>query len=162
MGAQYHFVDRWFVPAPLEDVFAVIGDQLAYPRWWGDVFLQVTGDEGPPRPGRRARLVTRGFLPYRLRFEGEVVAADPPHGFSMRLSGDFEGEGAWSLTEHDGGTAAVLDWRPIVQKPGVKQLTPLLRPLFRANHDWAMRRGQAAIVRLFDELRAAAGVVETS
>jgi uncharacterized protein YndB with AHSA1/START domain len=37
--AAYEFVDRWFVPAPVEDVYDVIGEPLEYPRWWGDVFL---------------------------------------------------------------------------------------------------------------------------
>ena len=33
MSAEYEFVDRWFVPASVEDVYAVIGEQLEYPRW---------------------------------------------------------------------------------------------------------------------------------
>ena len=39
----------------------------------------------------------------------------------------------------------MLDWRPIVQKAGVKHLTPILRPLFRSNHNWTMRRGERHI-----------------
>ena len=39
----------------------------------------------------------------------------------------------------------VLDFRPRVNKAGVRQLTPLLRPVFRSNHGWAMRRGQKRI-----------------
>lgn len=41
---------------------------------------------------------------------------------------------------------ATLDWRPAVEKPLVKHLTPVLRPLFRANHLWAIRRGQEGIL----------------
>ena len=40
----------------------------------------------------------------------------------------------------------ILDFRPRVNKPGVRQLTPLLRPLFRSNHAWAMRRGQERLI----------------
>jgi hypothetical protein len=44
--------DRWFVPgAAPEEVYDVLGDQLSYPVWWGDVFLEVEGDGGAPRPG---------------------------------------------------------------------------------------------------------------
>ena len=43
-------------------------------------------------------------------------------------------------------THCELDWRPVVAKPFVRQLTPVLRPLFRANHNWTMRRGQQRIL----------------
>ncbi len=64
------------------------------------------------------------------------------------MTGDFVGTSGWALTEVDGGTRAVLDFRPSVSKPFVRNLSPLLGPLFRANHRWAMRRGQEAIRRL--------------
>jgi hypothetical protein len=35
-----------------------------------------------------------------------------------------------------------------VNKAGVRQLTPVLRPLFRSNHAWTMRRGLAAAERV--------------
>lgn len=144
--AQYRFIDRWLVPAPIGDVYEVIGEQLQYPRWWDKVFLSVTGDEGPPRRGRRASIVSRGFLPYKLRWETEIVDVEPPRGFRFTMKGDFVGSGDWTLEEADGGTRATLDFRPAVEKPFVKQLTPVLRPLFRANHRWAMRRGQEGIL----------------
>jgi uncharacterized protein YndB with AHSA1/START domain len=146
VAAQYQFIDRWYVPAPIEDVYDVIGDQLDYPSWWNKVFLSVTGDEGPPRPGRRASMVTKGFLPYRLRWDSEVVEAERPRGFRFRMEGDFVGSGHWTLEDANGGTRATLDFRPAVEKSLVKHLTPVLRRLFRANHSWAMRRGQEGIV----------------
>ena len=73
MAAQYRFVDTWIVPAAIEEVYDILGDQLAYPSWWGDSFLEVTGDEGPPRPGRRASVLARGFLPYKIRWHAVSV-----------------------------------------------------------------------------------------
>jgi hypothetical protein len=157
MGASYEFVDEWFVPALVEDVYDVIGDQLAYPDWWGRVFLEIRGDDGPPRPGRRASIVARGFLPYRLRFDAVVTAAERPRSIEMRLSGDFGGAGAWSFSPRDGGTRAVLDWRPEVEKPIVLYLTPVLRPLFRTNHAWTMDRGQEAILQVLERRRRVPG-----
>ncbi|HZR91188.1 MAG TPA: SRPBCC family protein [Gaiellaceae bacterium] len=150
MGAEYRFVDCWLVPGTAEEVYDVIGDALAYPRWWGDVFLETGGDPGPPRPGRRTTVLAKGFLPYRLRFASEVVEAERPQLIRMALSGDFQGGGTWTFEPADGGTRAVLDWRPAVEKPLVRWLTPLLRPLFRANHTWTMKRGQRHIA---DELQ---------
>jgi hypothetical protein len=144
--AAYRFLDRWHVPAPVEAAFDVVTDTLAYPRWWGDVFLEATGDGGPPRPGRRTHVVARGFLPYRLRFTLTDEEIDAPTRALSRLSGDFEGSGEWRLAAAGHGTDVELDWRPAVTKPLVRDLTPLLRPLFRANHDWTMRRGQEHVV----------------
>jgi uncharacterized protein YndB with AHSA1/START domain len=144
--AEYQFIDEWFVPAPPEAVYDVIGAPLEYPDWWGDVFLEVEGDEGPPRVGRRNRIKARGFLPYRLRFESEVVDAERPRRIQMSLSGDFDGGGEWRFEPVEGGTRATLDWRPVVNKPIVRHLTPVLRRLFAANHYWTMRRGQEHIL----------------
>jgi uncharacterized protein YndB with AHSA1/START domain len=153
MAAEYRFLDRWLVPHEIERVFAAVGEPLAYPEWWSDVFLAATGDGGPPVPGNRTSVVARGFLPYRLRFTLECLEVERPTRILSRLTGDFEGTGEWRLLEENKSTIAELDWRPVVAKAGVRQLTPVLRPLFRANHDWTMRRGQQRILE-----RLAAGV----
>ena len=151
---EYRFVDRWFVRAPLEAVYDVVGDTLGYPGWWGDVFVSVEGDAGPPRPGRHASIVSRGFLPYRLRWEAQVVEADAPRGFAFTMRGDFVGSGSWTFDSADGGTSAVFEFRPRVEKPGVKQLSPVLKPLFRWNHRWAMQRGERGVNALFERRTA--------
>ena len=149
MDNEYRFVDRWFVPAPLEEAYDVVGDTVRYPDWWGDVFVDVEGDGGPPRPGRHVRIVSRGFLPYLLRWEAEVVDAEAPRTFGFTMTGDFVGSGSWTFEPVEAGTDAVFEFRPRVEKAGVKQLSPLLKPLFRWNHRWAMERGERGIAALF-------------
>ena len=83
-----------------------------------------------------------------MRFTLTPVEAERPYRIHSRLDGDFEGTGTWLISEEKGGTKALLDWRPSVNKAGVRQLTPVLRPLFRANHAWTMRRGLAAAERV--------------
>jgi uncharacterized protein YndB with AHSA1/START domain len=126
-------------------MYDVIGDATSYPRWWGDVFLQVTGDGPPPRAGNKAQVVARGFLPYKLRWQLNVLDVDAPRRITFGVSGDFEGGGEWTFEPADGGTTAQFDWRPIVEKPIVKHLTPVLRPLFRKNHLWTVKRGREHI-----------------
>jgi len=146
---EYRFVDRWRVRAPVEAAYEVIGDTLGYPGWWGDVFVSVDGDGGPPRPGRHVAIVSRGFLPYMLRWEAEVVQADAPRGFDFTMTGDFVGGGSWTFAANGAWTDAVFEFRPRVEKPGVKQLSPVLKPLFRWNHRWAMERGERGVNALF-------------
>jgi uncharacterized protein YndB with AHSA1/START domain len=142
MPAAYRFLDRWMIPAPIELVYDTIGDPLGYERWWTDFVLRSSGDGGLPRPGKRNDLLVKAYLPYKVNFGLEVMEAERPHRIFSRLSKDFDGTGLWMLEETAEGTVATLDWRPLVNHPLIKYLTPLLRPLFRSNHTWAMRRGE--------------------
>jgi uncharacterized protein YndB with AHSA1/START domain len=148
--AAYSFVDAWRVPAPVEAVYALLSCPREYPTWWGDVFLHGEGDAGPAMVGKRARLVTRGRLPYRLEWELVCAEATPPHRLVSHIHGDFDGEGVWTLTPLPEGTLAVLEWRVEVRKPLLRRLTPLLRPVFAWNHRWAMARGRERIVAALD------------
>jgi hypothetical protein len=146
--AAYRFVDEWFVPASPEWVYALLSCPREYPEWWGKAFLEGEGDPGPAAPGKRARLLTRGRLPYHLRWELVCVEAVAPSRLVSRISGDFDGEGIWTITPAEGGTRAVLEWTVEVRKGLVRHLTPLLRPLFGWNHGWAMARGLESITVL--------------
>jgi hypothetical protein len=145
---EYRFLDRWHVPAPIDEVYDILGDVKGYPSWWHEAFPEAEGDDGPPRPGRRVSVLSRGYLPYKLRWTLTCVEAEPPTRIASTLEGDFEGSGTWLLEEATDGTNAVLDWRPRVAKPFVRTFTPILRPLFRSNHNWAMKRGQEGILEL--------------
>jgi hypothetical protein len=151
MPAGYRFLDHWVVPYPIQTVYAAVGEPLRYPSWWSDVFVEATGDAGPPAPGKQVAVVARGFLPYKLRFTLETIEVEEPTRIKSLLRGDFEGSGEWHLREEDGATIAELDWRPVVNKPLVKTLTPVLRPLFRSNHNWTMKRGEERILAYLAE-----------
>lgn len=145
MPPAYRFLDQWVVAAPIERVYDAIGDVLAYDRWWTDFVLRSTGDEPPPAPGKRNELLVKAYLPYKVNFGLEVLEVDAPRRILSRLSKDFDGTGEWRLEENADGTVATLDWRPSVNHPLIRYLTPVLRPLFRSNHNWAMRRGERQI-----------------
>lgn len=138
----YRFVDRWTVSAPIDAVYDAIGDVLAYERWWTDFVIRSTGDEPPPAPGKSNELLVKAYLPYRVNFVLTVVECERPRRILSTLSKDFDGTGEWTLAEQDGTTVATLDWRPSVNHALIRRLTPVLRPLFRSNHTWAMRRGE--------------------
>jgi len=146
--AHYSFTDEWRVAASPEDVYALLSCPREYPDWWGEAFLHGEGDPGPAAPGKRARLLTRGRLPYRLRWELVCVEAVAPSRLVSQIHGDFEGVGTWTIAPTAGGTRAVLEWDVDVRKPLVRHLTAVLRPVFAWNHRWAMRRGQERIVEL--------------
>jgi hypothetical protein len=70
-----------------------------------------------------------------------VTEARPPLGFTLEAVGDFLGRGAWSLRQEGKGVGITFDWKVRAHKPLLRRLSFFLKPLFVANHTWAMRRG---------------------
>ena len=61
------------------------------------------------------------------------------------VDGDLRGHGRWTLTAVPRGTHVRFDWRVHADRPLLRVLTPLLRPAFRWNHDWAIARAQEGL-----------------
>ena len=142
---EYLFVDEWDVAAPAEAVFGALADGRSYPEWWRPVYLEVEVD-GEPEVGKVARQRFKGRLPYHLRTESRIVAYDPPRSLSVDVEGDLRGHGKWTLTGMaDGGTHVRFDWQVFADRPLLRVLTPVLRPAFRWNHNWAIRRAMEGL-----------------
>ena len=45
----------------------------------------------------RVELLTKGWLPYKLRWTAEVTRLAPPERIEIVASGDFDGRGIWHL-----------------------------------------------------------------
>lgn len=140
---EYHFITHWRVEATVEEVSDILNDATDLARWWPSVYLEVeeleAGDE--KGVGRVIGLYTKGWLPYTLRWKFRITESRHPHGFTLRAVGDFEGVGIWTF-EPDGKFVNITyDWVIRADKPLLKALSFLFKPIFSANHRWAMARG---------------------
>lgn len=154
---SYRFVSRWRVEGLCGEVADVIGDPVGLPRWWPSVYLDVE-ELGPPDVrgvGRRVKLLTKGWLPYTLRWESVVVESRYPNGFTLRATGDFEGRGIWTFRQDGASVDITYDWEIEAQKPLLRQLSFLLKPVFEANHRWAMAQGEQSLALELRRRRAA-------
>ncbi len=144
---EYHFVTRWRVPGTCGEVADVLSDPLTLVEWWPSVYLAVDQvvPPGPGGVGRRVRLQTKGWLPYTLRWEFEVVASNYPNGFTLDATGDIDGRGIWTLVQDGRDVDIAYDWRVRARKPLVRRWSFLLRPLFESNHRWAMAQGEDSL-----------------
>jgi hypothetical protein len=144
---QYHFVTNWRVPAKIEAVFDILSDPLDLPRWWSAVYLEVkeleAGDDSGI--GRVIDLHTRGWLPYTLRWRFRVLEVNPPITIKIQAFGDFEGYGEWKLRQDDEMADIIYDWQVTATKPILKTFSFLFKPVFSANHHWAMRQGLSGL-----------------
>jgi hypothetical protein len=125
-----------------------LSDPAKFPLWWPSVYLQVEelqSATGPRGVGRRVRLHTKGWLPYTLRWESVVTASQYPNGFTLAAAGDFDGVGVWTFTQNGSFVDVTYDWRIRAGKPLLRNLSFLLRPVFEANHRWAMAQGEDSL-----------------
>ena len=147
MNHHYHFVARWRVEASCGEVADILGDPLALPRWWPAVYLEARETRpGDPRGlGRRVALRTRGWLPYTLGWNLEVVDSRYPNGFTIVARGDLDGRGVWTIEQDGRFTSVTYDWRVRADKPLLRRLSMALKPLFEGNHRWAMAQGEESL-----------------
>ncbi len=144
MANEYFFLDEWDVEAPIEKVFEALADSRTYPLWWTPVYLKAESD-GPPKVGRIAYHHFKGRLPYDLRLRSEIVELVPPTRIAIRVAGDLTGRGVWSLQQRGDRVHVVFDWLVMADKVLLKILTPVLKPLFRWNHAWAIARAKEGL-----------------
>jgi hypothetical protein len=164
MNNDYHFITRWRVEAAIGEVADVLADPTELPRWWPAVYLEAEQLDPPDSRGvgRRVRLLTKGWLPYTLRWDLVVTESRYPHGFTIDAAGDFIGRGVWTLAEDGPYVDVTYDWRIRAEKPLLKRLTPALRPLFEANHRWAMRQGEESLELELRRRRAATAITRAA
>ncbi|MBK6933048.1 MAG: polyketide cyclase [Saprospirales bacterium] len=147
-AAGYHFITNWRLPGTgCAKVYGVLEDVETLAAWWPSVYLDVrVREKGQPGGvGKVVELYTKGWLPYTLRWTFRVTAADFPNGFSLEAQGDFAGQGVWTFRQEGPDCLVQYDWKIAAEKPLLRYLSWLFRPVFSANHFWAMRQGNLSL-----------------
>jgi uncharacterized protein YndB with AHSA1/START domain len=144
MAPEYLFIDEWDVNAPQEAVFEALADARTYPTWWKPTYREVQAD-GPPAVGCTSRQKFKAKLPYTLSIVSTIVRLDSPREFEVDVDGDLRGHGVWTLSAAGGKVHVRFDWRVHADRALLRILTPVLRPLFRWNHNVAIERAMAGL-----------------
>lgn len=143
---NYHFITTWRVKSTVEEVSRIIGDAVGLMRWWPSVYLDVKvleeGDEHGL--GKVVSLYTKGWLPYKLRW-GFRVTEVRPGGFTLVARGDFDGRGIWTFEQDGPWVNITYDWKIKAEKPLLRYFSLLMKPIFSANHRWAMSKGEESL-----------------
>jgi hypothetical protein len=144
---EYHYITHWHVKGTVEEVAEVISQATELVRWWPSVYLDVReverGDENGI--GKVVSLYTKGWLPYTLRWSFRVTESSYPYGFALEAWGDFVGRGIWTFEQQGESVHISYDWKINAEKPLLRYLSFLLKPIFGANHQWAMRMGEESL-----------------
>ena len=101
--------------------------------------------EGDETGRHEIALHTKGWLPYTLRWTLTVTEPITDAGFALTAKGDLNGAGRWTFEQDGPEVVITYDWRVSASKPLLRRLSWLLRPVFSANHRWAMARGEESL-----------------
>jgi hypothetical protein len=141
---SYEFRTTWrFRGRAVEAARVIAGDPTDLPRWWPSVYLdvkQIAAGE-PSGVGSAYELYTKGWLPYRLRWTFRVTEVEYERRIAIEAWGDFAGVGEWNFLQEGEFAVVTYDWQIQAEKPLLRRLSWLLKPLFSANHRWAMSQG---------------------
>ena len=147
MAADYEFHTVWRVAGTVEEVRDVLADGPSLPWWWPAVYLSVDvlSDGDSSGRGGEIEMLTKGWLPYTLRWTLLVTEPITDTGYALAATGHLVGTGRWNFEQDGPEVVITYDWRVSAVKPLLRRLTWLLRPVFAANHRWAMARGEESL-----------------
>jgi uncharacterized protein YndB with AHSA1/START domain len=146
-ASDYTFVTTWNIPASLDRVWAELTTPETWPKWWYGVkrvALVTPGDAAGV--GAVREMTWRGVLPYRLTFQMRTTAIEPRRLIAGAATGELAGEGTWTLEAAGAETRVRYDWRVTANKPWMRTLAPIARPIFAWNHDVIMEWGRTGLI----------------
>ncbi len=152
---EYHFITRWHVQSTAREILTILNDPVGLARWWPSVYLDVKVLEPGDATGvgRVVSLYTKGWLPYTLRWQFRISQVQA-NGFTIVASGDFVGRGIWTLQQEGERVSVTYDWKIDAEKPLLRNFSFIMKPLFSANHHWAMSKGEESLKLELQRLHA--------
>ena len=146
---EYAFTTHWRVQSTCQEISDILGNGPDLVRWWPSVYLDVQEVEPGDANGlgKVIKLHTKGWLPYTLRWQFRVTENRAPYGFSLEAWGDFVGIGVWTFVQDGSWVNITYDWRVRADKPLLRTFSFIMKPIFAANHHWAMRQGELSLQR---------------
>jgi hypothetical protein len=144
---EYQFITSWHVQSTSEEIWDILANGPDLARWWPSVYLDVCEiqPEGTSDAEKIISLYTKGWLPYTLRWQFRVTESRYPHTFTLQAWGDLTGRGIWTFEQDGDWVNITYDWKVRGDKPLFRYFSFLLKPIFSANHRWAMARGEESL-----------------
>ncbi|XZF16010.1 SRPBCC family protein [Chitinophagaceae bacterium MMS25-I14] len=151
---QYSFITKWQIKAPIAKVWDALYHSEEWPEWWkGCIQAERIADGNSYAIGSVWRYTWKGFLPYKLSFDICVTDRQEHKMLRGTASGNLTGTGTWLLEENGAVTDVVCYWNVRTSKVWMNYLSFLLRPVFKLNHNYVMRKGEEGLLKRLEILR---------
>lgn len=149
--AEYRFVTTWTLTAPVERVWAEVGDPLRWKSYWSGLEdVRALSPDAEPGPGSRYELVFKSFLPYTLSLRARVDEYVARSRMVIRTEGELEGTAEFTVDDVSQGARTRLVWTTRTTKPWMNALAFVMRDLFAWNHDVLMRKAGNGLAEVLD------------
>lgn len=134
---------HWSLDGSPDEIIRILEDPMSLTRWWSPVFMrgELLSGGDVASVGLTARFFTKGLLPHTFQFTARIDRIDRDAAMRIRTWGDFDGRGDITLAAAGTRTNVTIRWQVVVHQPYIRWLIRLMKPIFVANHRWAMRRG---------------------
>ena len=144
---EYRFVNTWRLRGDVKDVSDIIDDPESYQHWWPSAWLDYKGIKHGDEHGVGGifRYKVKGWMPYTLKLTFYVREVRAPYGYTVESTGDLVGKGIWTITQQGERVEVRYEWRVRADRAFIRNLSGLLKPLFRSNHFWVMRMGARSL-----------------
>ncbi len=140
--SNYRFTTTWHFDHPVEQVWDEIRQMDRWPEWWKYVRSVVKISQGNDQEIGSVRRITWGTaLPYSLTFDSELISLDHLKRMEGRAFGDLTGIGIWYFEPRGAGTYVRYEWSVSISKSWMNLFEPLLKPIYKWNHDQVMKAG---------------------
>ena len=150
---EYNFTTLWHFDHPLDKVWDSIWLMDHWPDWWKYVQRVEKIKDGPAGEiGTVRRIKWSTALPYSITFDSELTSVVQYKRMEGKAFGDLTGIGVWTFEPNGTGTNVRYDWKVNITKPWMKILEPVLKPVFKWNHDKVMQAGYTGLSKKLDAI----------
>ena len=149
--AYFDLVSHWRLDAPVSRVWQALTETEHWTQWWpGVVAVERLKNGDEIGVGGVQQITFRTGLGYRLQLALEVTEVLREERLRAKAGGTLAGEGMWllhqALPEVGGHTDVTFVWRVTLPPGFLRQLAPVLGPMFRWNHKRVMRAGRIGLM----------------
>ncbi len=145
----------WDIRAQEHELEFVVRDPMHITNWWSKVFMraEAVGGDINAECGLDVKLWAKGLLPHTFLFEANAKYDESVNRLMVRTVGDFDGLGTIELVPSSDYVTVCINWRVNVNKHYLYLLMIITKPLFTANHKWAMRQGKRGLQKEIERRR---------
>ncbi len=145
--SEYNFTTQWYFDHPLEVVWEEIRSMDHWPEWWKYVRkVKKIKDGREDEIGSIRRITWSTALPYSITFDSELTHQLFHRQMVGKAFGDLTGTGVWTFEPNGHGTHVRYDWNVHITKKWMIAFEPILKPIYKWNHDKVMSAGFEGLV----------------
>lgn len=148
MAAQYSFITRWQIQAPLSTVWNAVYDSQDWPGWWdGVAAVKIIKPGDSNGIGSVHEYTWKRVLPYSLSFTMRLIEIDKYKRIKGIVFGEVEGIGEWFFEEKDGIVYVQYNWNVKTTLSWMNKVAFIMKPLFKLCHNLVMSWGAKGLAK---------------